>query len=384
MKPAASSKKLAIVMALVVGGFALWWYFKPFLWLGIILAVLSGIFTYFLLTTKRMERFRLFFFIGLFVVILVTFSVIIEIWNPDFILNWAPQHLSWMKYYSSGEAPGTLSFPCNRMVSQVFFGQAAYLPGFWVWQTQFPTTLGAFLLVMLPFLVTGIIFGRGFCGWICPFGGLPEAMATGKRERWQLNFLKEKATTSGGFHYPKLKAWVKDARFGILLALILLSVFLAFPVVCIVCPALWLSFMPVFWIVAVLTVVFAIVLPFMTKRRWWCHICPIGATISILDNISFFRVRIDKEKCIKCMKCTQECHMFAMEPAAVEGKGAPDFDCIRCGRCIEVCPTEAIDIYWFKTPLKARSLFISLSIIAVMAWYIWFFVLIADKIINLF
>jgi polyferredoxin len=119
----------------------------------------------------------------------------------------------------------------------------------------------------------------------------------------------------------------------------------------------------------------------MTKRRWWCHICPIGAVFSLLNKVSFFRVRIDKKKCTKCLDCVQECRMYALTPDAVEGKGVPDADCIRCGRCIEACPEEAIDMYWFGTSRKARSLFISLAIIAVLAWYIWFVVIVVDKLI---
>ncbi len=385
MKPAVSSSKQAILMALLVGGFALWWYFIPFPWLGSIMAVLSGVFTYFILTTKRMERLRRFFFIGVFTVVFISFSVIIEIWDPSYILSWAPEHLSWMEYYiPAGESFGSLSFPCNRMIPQVFFGQATYLPGLWAWQATFPTSLSALLLAMVPLLVTGVVFGRGFCGWVCPFGGLTEAMAIGKKERWQLNFLKKKANTSSGFRYTGLKEWVKDAKFGVLLAMILLAIFLAFPIVCILCPALWLSVMPVFWTVIGFIVVFAIVLPIMTKRRWWCHICPIGACTSILDKVSFFRIRIDKEKCTKCLNCVKKCRMYALIPDDVEGKGAPNTDCIRCGRCIEACPTEAIDMYWFRTSRKARYLFISLAIIAVLAWYIWFIVIIGDRLIGLF
>ena len=150
------------------------------------------------------------------------------------------------------------------------------------------------------------------------------------------------------------------------------------------CPVLWLSAMPVFWTVIGLIAVFAVVLPFMTKRRWWCHICPMGAIYSLLNKISLFRVRIDKKKCIKCLDCVQECRMFALTPEAVQGKGAPDADCIRCGRCIETCSEDAVDIYWLGTQRKARSVFITLAIVAVLAWYAWFLVILADKAASLF
>jgi polyferredoxin len=384
MKPAANSKKLALLPAIIVGGFTFWWYFNPYPWLGAVMAVLSGVFVYFILNTRRLERYRRFFFIGIFVVVGASFLVIIRVWDPGFILDWASHHISWMEYYIVGEAPGAQSFPCNRVVSQVFLGDSTYLAGLGTWQVAFPSTMGTFLWVMLPFLATGIIFGRSFCGWICPFGGLPDAMTSGNKASYKMDFLTKDSLSAKGKPYAVLKEWVKDTKFGVLLAVILLSVFLAFPAVCALCPALWLAYLPVFWMVLGLIVIFAVALPILNKHRWWCHICPIGAICSLLDKVSFFRIRIDQQKCIQCMKCVQTCPMYAMAPNNVEGKGKPNMDCIRCGRCMEKCPTEAIDIYWFGTWRKARSIFISLAVIAVLAWYVWFIVIMVDKLGDLF
>jgi polyferredoxin len=237
---------------------------------------------------------------------------------------------------------------------------------------------------MVPYFVTAIIFGRSICGWICPFGGLPEAMVTGEKERWQLGFLKGEAVTASGFRYAGLKPWVKDIKYGILVAVVLLSISLAFPIICTFCPVLWLSSMLVFWTIIGLIAVFAVVLPFMTKRRWFCGICPLGALFSLVDKLSLFKVKIDKKKCSKCFDCVQECRMYALTPDAVQGPGKPDADCIRCGRCIEACPEGAVDIYWLGTSLKARTIFITLAIVAVLAWYIWFVVILADKIVGIF
>ena len=67
--------------------------------------------------------------------------------------------------------------------------------------------------------------------------------------------------------------------------------------------------------------------------------------------------------------------MFAMTPQGVQ-KGEPaSGNCIRCGRCIEACPEEAIDIAWLGKYRNVRAAFLTTMIGAVLAWYLWFVVL---------
>lgn len=376
MKPATSSKKRAILAGTLVGAFGFYWYFVPFPWLGAIMGVLTGFFTFYILSARRMERLRRAFFIGLFALVLVSLIVIIVDMGMDTFMSWVEIHEK--EYYLPGQTTGALSYPCTRELPQVLLGRANYLTGFGMWETVFPSNLGEFLVLMGPFVLTGLIFGRGFCGWICPFGGLTEAFVTGRKERWKMTMFKKQVTTESGFQYAGLREWVKDTRYGILLGLVLLSIAFAFPLVCIFCPVLWLESIPIFGVVIAVLLIFAVALPFMTKRRWWCLICPMGAVLSLLNRISFFRIRIDKNKCSKCLDCVQECRMYAMTPQDVEKGECISINCVRCGRCIEACPEEAIDIYWLGTSIRVRSWFISLAVVAALAWYIWFLVILAD------
>ena len=374
MKPAVRSKKLATLMALFVGGFAFWWYFDPYLWLGAVMGLIAGLFTYFILNSRRMERYRRFFFISLFLVTLTSLIIVISDMGLATFMDWAQVHEK--EYYLPGQTVGTLTYPCTRDVPQLLMGKAAFIDGIG-WKTTFPSSMGDFLLLMVPFFVTGLFFSRGFCGWICPFGGLTEAFTTGKKERWSLNMFKKRVLTNKGVRYEGLKEWVKDTKYGLLAALVILSFVIAFPLVCIFCPVLWIESLVIFSVILALIFIFAIVLPFMTKRRWFCvFICPIGAIFALLNKISFFRIKMDKKKCIKCNDCVQECRMYALTPKMVENFKSPNEDCIRCGRCIEVCPEDAMDIYWAGTTKKARSWFMSLAIIATFAWYAWFILII--------
>ena len=76
--------------------------------------------------------------------------------------------------------------------------------------------------------------------------------------------------------------------------------------------------------------------------------------------------------------------MYSLTQNNIEGSGYTGADCIRCGRCIEACPEGAIDTYFFRTSLKARPIFITMTIGAVLAWYAWFIVIAADKMSKLF
>jgi polyferredoxin len=372
----------SLLWALPVAGFALWWYSRPYQWVGILIAVLAGGFTFLIINAKRKMGYQRPLFIMLFLIFIGTILSIVYVNNTSVaFLDWAARHT--IAYYRVGESLRSTVFPCTLTISQVFLGRAAtFNPSLGSWMTVFPPSLRAFVMILIPFVATTIIFGRGICGWICPFGGLPEAMVTGKKERWQLGFLTKTTDTGTKREYGGLKEWVKDLKYGMLLGGLLLAVFLVFPVVCLLCPVLWLSSLPVFWSVIGLMVLFALILPFMTKKRWWCQICPLGAVFAMLDKVSLFRVRLDTKRCDRCMDCVYECRMYALEPVALDKKGVPNEDCIRCGRCIETCPEQAADMYFMNTRLKARNAFMSLSVVAVLAWYIWFVYILYGKLLG--
>lgn len=375
MKAATSSKKRAIVAGALVGAFSFYWYFNPFPWLGAIMGVLFGSLVYFTLSTRRMERLRRTIFIGFSAVVLVAVIAIILDMGTNTFMSWVTVHEP--KYYLPGQTIGVTNFPDTRIVPETILGSATYQEGTG-WEAKFPSSLGDVLTYLVPYFLTAFILGRAFCGWLCPFGGLGEAFVTGRKERWKLGMFTKQVSTESGFRYAGLKLWVYDSKYGLLLAVILLSLFFAFPLMCIYCPVLWLKHVIFFWLIIATLVTFMIFLPFMTKRRWWCLICPVGAVFALLNKFSLFRIKIDQEKCSKCMDCVSECRMYAMTPEDVEQGKCTSINCVRCGRCIEVCPEEAVDLHWLGSSKKARQWFIPLAIFAVSAWGVWFVVALAD------
>jgi len=64
-----------------------------------------------------------------------------------------------------------------------------------------------------------------------------------------------------------------------------------------------------------------IILPLLMKRRAQCGIfCPFGAFQSLTNKVSAFEVRIDQEKCTKCLRCALTCPTFSIDNESI-GKG---------------------------------------------------------------
>ncbi|MEE9594633.1 MAG: 4Fe-4S binding protein [Candidatus Hydrothermarchaeales archaeon] len=362
MKPAVKSRKRAIVVGAIVGAVIFYWYFQPFPWLGLLMGVLAGFLVFYALTTRSVSRFRRVFFIGLFVLTLVAIMAsIFLVTGFDQFMVYASQAHNQL-FFSPGDQVGVSLFPCVIQVPQVSAGVAEPLTETGAFQTLLPSGINGFLMTIAPFispcywpailitipiLIIILLFGRGFCGWFCPLGGLPELFASGKRERWKMTPFREGVTAKSDLRYVGLKGWAKDAKWGILFALVMLSIAFALPLIDIFCPTLWAENIVVFWAIMGTLFVFAVVLPIMTKRKWFClTVCPVAPVLTLLDKISFFRQGLDKEKCNKCNACVRECHMYAISLKDVAEGKSPGVDCVRCGRCTEVCPVDAIDLYW--------------------------------------
>jgi len=55
-----------------------------------------------------------------------------------------------------------------------------------------------------------------------------------------------------------------------------------------------------------------------------------------------FRPYVDQDLCRKCKKCVSECSFRALE--FVDGAVKPIGGCVACGRCLNVCPAQCIEI----------------------------------------
>ena len=78
--------------------------------------------------------------------------------------------------------------------------------------------------------------------------------------------------------------------------------------------------------------------------RPWCHLfCPFGLVGWLFEKLSFFRIRVDYDKCIDCGACEKACPSTVMSAILRKNKKVIP-DCFSCGNCIEVCPSDAVHL----------------------------------------
>jgi Na+-translocating ferredoxin:NAD+ oxidoreductase RnfG subunit len=172
------------------------------------------------------------------------------------------------------------------------------------------------MLIMIIFtVVTTLLWGRVFCGFLCPFGALQDFIEWATPKRFQ----------------RKVSSYTHSRAIYIKYAILALIVFLAFYQSDISIYGYFEPFGTVFflsssvlmWIIAGAILVASIVIP-----RFYCrYACPLGAALGIASLISIFRIPRIKQ-CGFCKVCEQHCPTGAISGPEVDFK-----ECVRCNIC---------------------------------------------------
>lgn len=201
------------------------------------------------------------------------------------------------------------------------------------------------LLGMAGILAAGLVIPRAFCGYLCPLGTLIDL----------LDFLVWK-------RLPRLRAqqgwpWV-HLRFYLLAAVLAASlggVLLAGLVAAI--PVLtrgllfsaghlqlgfaknWGMVPPLTGAMGLSLALFVLVflLSWFRPRCWCRYVCPSGALLSLPSLLRWSKRQVD-DRCIQCGKCIKICPFDAIQPDFATRA----LNCTFCQTCGGVCPTEAI------------------------------------------
>lgn len=189
----------------------------------------------------------------------------------------------------------------------------------------------------------GVLLGRAICGFLCPFGWLQEL----------IHKIPTKKFSTKRLHILTYLKYVILLAFVIVLPMTAVNELgMGDPFFCkYICPAGILEgAIPLSiadsgiraalgglftWKFCILLGVITLAVFFYRPFCKW--ICPLGAFYALFNKVSFYRLKIDKDKCTSCGACSRVCRMDVdvfRNPNAAE--------CIRCGDCIRTCPHHAI------------------------------------------
>jgi len=285
-----------------------------------------------------------------------------------------------------------------QFLSFIFFSAMVFnlgslpllLPVLWTWGIE-PNTVGdaftalQFMLfnVVFPwlaiasFLIVGILLGKSFCGWVCPFGFVQDLIDFVKRKKWQISprthdsmvymkyavlgitlfvsvtFSVSKLVGSSHGYESALGIFAK-APFTTLspaetLFATLPKMISDYSNIMLEVPFLEqlsgiLNLPPLFW-VQLFIMAGVLVFSAYVPRGWCKYFCPHGAIMAIMNKFSFLGLRRDLVKCVKgeCHLCVEACPMN-VRILDLPWEKFSDPECIYCMKCVDVCPDKAIKI----------------------------------------
>lgn len=195
---------------------------------------------------------------------------------------------------------------------------------------------GSVLLFAAQF-VSGIFFGRLWCGWLCPMSGLSELSGTINNKNVPVKALRI-------IRYSVFTIW-----FGILVTGFVVAggvtgidpFYLTDRFVSVDEPVKYFIYYIVLTIFFVLTVAIG--------KRGACHaVCwmapfmAAGYQLGRKLHVPQLRMQGDYERCIRCGQCNRKCPMSIDVREQVKGGGVVVSDCILCCECVDTCPKKAI------------------------------------------
>lgn len=220
------------------------------------------------------------------------------------------------------------------------------------------------LLWAVPLIVLTLIFGRFFCGWMCPMGVLHHVLGYLARDP-----RKAQVRAKSNAFRPGLQKIKYFILLGMLGAAALGSVQIGWldPIAS-TWRGLATAIIPAASNTAfglyqgerhfqggfLITVVFlgALALNFVFPRFYCRVLCPLGALLGLLAKFSLFRVKKNVSACKDCNLCGADCQGAADPQGVVRVT-----ECMVCFNCIEgqKCPRKALSYGFLPLPEAATT-----------------------------
>jgi polyferredoxin len=382
--PASKTTTDLLVVISIVVAVSFFIYSASGIFIGGILAFLFGLATWSMMTAPKPYRLRSIFVFGLTAATWAAFLAFIVQLGPTYLDRWLNTHQRIPLTPDPITNAGFVSILCPYLLPTAL-GQpvTVSLPVYIKFFSSFPPSIGLFSVIFLTYAVTAFILGKGWCGWLCPFGGLGETLR--QRHRPFKVYTKsakwvKKVSLKRGFNMEggEPGQMLRDVKYAFLVVTLLLALFYSVQWFCVFCWAGvlgWFRSPLNFSIFLGIMGVLFLGLPFLSAKKW-CHaICPVGAGLSLVDRATPFRVAVDREKCNECYACLNICPTFGFATKA-DGAVFVTDTCDKCLVCVYKCPSKAIDLHLYNIKTDAKKFLIPSATILGAFWFYWFIVVV--------
>lgn len=220
-----------------------------------------------------------------------------------------------------------------------------YFSPYLIIQGSFEGVISGSAIIFLSLFFSSLFLGRGFCGWICPAGGLQESCM-------QIND-KPVSPKQNIIKYIIWIPWLLTIIMGFIAAGGIKKgdiIYFTDHGVSISNPSGIIIYFMVVALILVLALSFG--------RRSFCHstcwMAPfmvIGSKIKNNFNYPSLHLEGDAEKCISCKMCDKNCPMSLKVNEMVKTHKMNHNECILCGKCENACSKNAVHL-GFKTKMK--------------------------------
>lgn len=196
--------------------------------------------------------------------------------------------------------------------------------------TMVPKLHPSNMILGIAVVVSVLIAGNAFCGWICPMGTLGDVI-TGLRKRlgWR------------PVHVPdRVDRVLRYGRYVVLAAVVIATVqtgrliFAEYDPYVTLFSLHWI-FEPSTALIPALIITAVVIVGSVLVDRLWCrYLCPAGAVFAVLGHLSFLRIRRSASACTDCGLCNSPC------PVGIDvaHAGTVNTDCVGCMECVATCP----------------------------------------------
>jgi polyferredoxin len=219
------------------------------------------------------------------------------------------------------------------------------------------------LLWALATIVLTIVFGRFFCGWVCPFGALHHFVGyLGNRRKKTIKQIHlNKYRKAQCIKYFILIIFLFMAAFPSLAATLQTGLLDPIPLITrsfnlLLLPILdrTVNFVSVTarfyegaWLI--LAIFLTAVLLNLVIPRFYCRfVCPLGALFAIISRFAIWRIGKKQKDCINCKLCERACE-GACHPAG----NIRISECVLCFNCREECRDDLV-VYQTRPSLSGE------------------------------